>query len=297
MYRDRSHVDPAYRDALRSVGLDGTEGVLRRVGDLLAAWSRSTDTIRVDLASRRFAVYVKRYHYPRWSHRLRGTLRGTFFGSSRARAEYVGLLRMRRLGMGVVRPIAFGERRVGHFVRSCWLITEAVPGAISLDRFARNHIGRPPTPVTVRNVRQVLEGVGAEVRRVHDAGLLHGAMYWRNILVRRGTGGRVEFYFLDAGKARKIWLRPFRRWRQQGDIISLAAGAVNYCTRTDLLRFLRGYWGVRRLDDSHRRWLQRMGPTVMRAAAAERLRIERGGVFDQYARNLAALAADAPNDG
>ena len=42
MYRDRSHVDPAYRDALRSVGLDGTEGVLRRVGDLLAAWSRST---------------------------------------------------------------------------------------------------------------------------------------------------------------------------------------------------------------------------------------------------------------
>ena len=58
------------------------------------------------------AVFVKRYHYPRWSHRIQGMFRGTFFQASRARSEYRAMKVMRDLGIQAVRPVAYGERRI-----------------------------------------------------------------------------------------------------------------------------------------------------------------------------------------
>ena len=54
-------------------------------------------------------------------------------GKSRARFEYDVLAEMRRRGISAVRPIAFGERRSGGFLKACFLMTEGVTGAPSLD--------------------------------------------------------------------------------------------------------------------------------------------------------------------
>ena len=119
-------IDPPFREPLVRAGLDNVGAVLACMGDGLAAWSRSTDAVRLNLAGDG-TFYIKRYHYPRWMHRFRGTFRGTFFKASRAKSEYRTLMLMRRLGIQGVRPVAYGERRAAHFLRSCFLITEAVP--------------------------------------------------------------------------------------------------------------------------------------------------------------------------
>src|SRR5262249_21879278 len=133
--RHRLHVDPPYRAALAEANMASVPGLLGTLGDRLVAWSRTTDTVCLTLPRSHLAVYLKRDHYPRFASRLRLALRGTLLTASRARAEYRVLAAMRRLGIQAVRPIAWGESRLYGFVRSCFLITEAVPEAISLASF------------------------------------------------------------------------------------------------------------------------------------------------------------------
>lgn len=79
MTRDFMFADPPFRGLLSDVKLDSVEAVLRCRGDHLAAWSRTSDTIRYAIKEADTTVFIKRYHYPRWRQRFRGMLRGTFF--------------------------------------------------------------------------------------------------------------------------------------------------------------------------------------------------------------------------
>ncbi len=127
---DHMTIDRPFREQLSRAGLDNVSVVLACVGHRLAAWSRTSDTIVHDLPNSDCTLFIKRYHYPQWRRRIRGMFRGTFLKTSRARSEYRALRLMRQLGIQGVRPIAYGERRFLHFLKSCFLITEAVPDAM-----------------------------------------------------------------------------------------------------------------------------------------------------------------------
>ena len=106
MHTDHIRIDPAYRETLRACGLDRVEAVLTRVAGRVAAWSRTTDTLYVAGPAGEPGFYLKRYYYPRWRNRVRGTFRGTFFGLHRGESEFRALCRMRGLGIPAVRPVA-----------------------------------------------------------------------------------------------------------------------------------------------------------------------------------------------
>ena len=110
--------------------------MLDRTDGRVAAWSRSTETLHVPGVDGAPGFFIKRYYYPTWRKRLRGAFRGTFFGVHRGRAEYGLLQEMRRLGLPAVRPVAYGSRRIGHFLKACFLVTEEIPGARNLTSFA-----------------------------------------------------------------------------------------------------------------------------------------------------------------
>ena len=192
-------IDAPFREQLQRASLDSVRAALACVGDRLAAWSRTSDTILVRLPGDASSVYIKRYHYPRWRQRFRGMLRGTFFGMSRARSEYRALTRMRALGIQAVRPVAFGERRTGHFVRSCFLITEAVPGAMALSSFIRTFGHRREATPAVRVRREILSSLARQVRHLHEAGFVHRDLFWRNVLIRFLPDNRFEFCQSGAG--------------------------------------------------------------------------------------------------
>ncbi|HWL94825.1 MAG TPA: lipopolysaccharide kinase InaA family protein [Phycisphaerae bacterium] len=270
----------AYREQLGRAGLESVDAVLNCVGDQLAAWSRSTDTIRVDVADGASTLYVKRYHYPRWRHRLRGMLRGTFFKSGRAKNEFRALGQMRRLGIQAVRPVAYGERRVCWFLKSCFLITEGVPDAMPLSSFMKAFGEERGSARSVKLRREILSSLARQVRHMHDAGFVHRDLFWRNVLIRALPDERFEFYFLDASVGRRIRLAQRRHESIVGDLAALGAVAPSFCSKADQLRFLLEYLGADTLTPENRAWLRRVQTRSARLRPTELERIRRGSYFD-----------------
>lgn len=282
---DHLVLEEPYRQRLADAGLASVQQVLDCGGDRLAAWSRTSDTVEVRGGTADTCLYVKRYHYPSWRHRLGGMFAGTFFGSSRARLEYTSLRRLREAGIQAVRPVACGERRVGHFLRSCFLITEAVPGAISLASFIRRYAPAANSWETRRR-REVLASLAQHVRRMHDAGFVHGRLFWRNVLVRPILAGPWEFYVLDTAPMRRHLFRRglHRRQAAMKDVASLMAAAPGILTATEMLRFAHRYLRVDRLAGDDRRWARQVGHMAAGMTNQEKYRLQLQAWFDQPPR-------------
>lgn len=287
MTRDFMFADPPFRGLLSDVKLDSVEAVLRCRGDHLAAWSRTSDTIRYAIKEADTTVFIKRYHYPRWRQRFRGMLRGTFLKPSRARSEFRALAAMRRLGINAVRPIAFGERRVLHFVRSCFLITESVPDAMSLVAFIQAFGERSASPHARRARIEILTSLARQVRHMHEMGFVHRDLFWRNVLIRPIPSDRFEFYFLDASVGKRIRIAHRRQDSIVHDIAALGVLAPDFCSKSDQLRFLLEYLDTKSLGPEDRNWLRRVQTRSSSFRDSELLRLERGSVFDPPIRSVA----------
>ncbi|HRW52930.1 MAG TPA: lipopolysaccharide kinase InaA family protein, partial [Phycisphaerae bacterium] len=205
----------------------------------------------------------------------------TLFRRSRARSEYHALRLMRRLGIQAVRPVAFGERRILFFVRSCFLITESVPDAMPLSAFIQKFGAHRGTPRSIEIRREILVSLARQVRHMHDAGFVHRDLFWRNVLIRCLPGDRFEFYFLDASVGRWIRMRRRRDDSIVADLAAMGAAAPHFCSKADQLRFLLEYLGVKTLDPENRAWLRRVQTQsdLLRPNELERLR--RGRVFSE----------------
>jgi len=273
-------IDKPFREHLKQAGLDSVPAVLNCVGHRLAAWSRTSDTIRFDLPDRSTSVYIKRYHYPRWKQRLRGAFRSTFFKASRARSEFRALRLMRQLGIQAVRPIAYGERRILHFVRSCFLMTEGVPDAVPLSTFIKTFSSHRSTAAS-RSIRlEILTSLARQVRHMHDAGFVHRDLFWRNVLIRILPGDRFEFYFLDASVGKRIRMLHRRQDSIGRDIAAMGVRAPRFCSKADQMRYLLTYLGTNQLRPQDRRWLRRVQARSDMLREGELQRLERASVFD-----------------
>ncbi|MCK6456296.1 MAG: lipopolysaccharide kinase InaA family protein [Phycisphaerae bacterium] len=281
---DRMHVDSPYRQAIAEAGLASVEAVLTTLGDRLVAWSRTSDTIFASLPRSNTGVYIKRYHYPRWRQRVRLALRGTVLRSSRARAEFRILRNMRRHGIQAVRPIAWGERRRYGTVRSCFLMTEAVPESMALSSFIHTFGGRHSsyrTPAAMRARRVILTTLAEQIRFMHNAGFVHRDLFWRNVLIRPLPNQEFEFYFLDASVGRRIRVRQWRKESIVRDLAAIAVLAPEFCSRADQLRFIRVYLDTERIDDEARRWMELVQQRARGLRSAEQQRMFRERVFDR----------------
>lgn len=293
---EHMRIDPAYRERLRGCGLDTVAGVLALVDGRVAAWSRTTDTLRVPGPDDGPGFYVKRYLFPTWTKRLRGTFRGTFFGQHRGRAEYRALNALRSAGVPAVRAVAWGERRVAHFLTACFLITEEVPDAENLTSFALEVVGgRRRMSNDQRN--RLLLALAEHLALLHATGCSHGNLFWRNILVRDTPDGRPELFFLDPQPLRawERWAAGVPWWLRE--LAQVAVSALPFTTRAERLRFIRRYVacsrdtgfdppGIERVADDWKTTVR----TVETLAAAwrrhEDRRIHMTRLFDEWNRQL-----------
>jgi hypothetical protein len=287
LHTDHIRIDPAYREGLRACALNRVEDVLTRTAGRVAAWSRTTDTVHVVGVDGDPGFYVKRYYYATWRRRLRGTLRGTFFGVHRGQAEFHLLNEMRLLGLPAVRPVAYGSRRVGHFVAACFLITEEVPGTRNLTTFARDVItGREPLGFAARAL--LVRRLARQVAELHAAGFAHGQLFWRNVLVRTQPSGEPEFFFLDIRPRRggRRLTRGGRWWVQE--LGHMAASARPFTSRSERMRFLVEYHGTRRLSPDVKRQIREINRLALRWQSHERQRIKMNDLFEEWNRQLEA---------
>jgi tRNA A-37 threonylcarbamoyl transferase component Bud32 len=289
-FRDTIFIETPYEQLLKEAGLDTVQAILDVVGDDVAAWSRTTDTIRVALGGEKNwhgGAFVKRYHYPRWKSRFKAMFRGTFFSKNRARTEYDTLRRMRQLHVPAVRPIAYGERRFLHFVTNCFLITEAVPHSTSLVSFAvamkENGNGQLVTP---HQRRALVRSLADQVRLMHEAGFAHGRLFWRNVILRRFPDDLFEFHFLDAAPGKRIWRKHHDQPDVTDDISALRTVASQFCTRADMCRFAKIYLATDKLTEQHRKWIKRIEALSAQYQVHEEYRLKMSRLFYRHARNL-----------
>ena len=215
-------------------------------------------------------VFVKRYRYRTFLGRLQGAFRGTFFGRSRARFEYETLAAIRERGVAAVRPIAFIESRKRGFVRACVLITEAERDAQPLDQWLR---GRGLADGVDRAARRRwMEHLAAFVARMHEAGVVHGALLGRNILVAEAKSDSPRFVILDPNPRGSLSASPASPAGRGSDLSDLAATALPFTTRTERSRFLRAYLGRRKFANADRAMIAEIERRAIRQAATERHR-------------------------
>lgn len=299
LHTDHIRIDPAYRELLRGVDLHRVASVLELTAGRVSAWSRSTDTLRVPCADPdRPAFYLKRYYYSAWSKRMRGTFRGTFFGSHRGRAEFRLLSDMRSLGLPAVRPVAYGSRRGGHFIEACFLITEEAPGARNLTTFACDvEAGRVRLTAGQRDL--IVRRLARQIAEMHAACFSHGQLFWRNVLIRFNPIGEPEFFFLDARPRRGgRKLSSAGRWWVRELAHSLAS-ALPFTTQSERLRFLHEYYGARQLTPDIKSQIREIDRMARRWKDHERQRIKMNDLFEEWNRQLerdeqAQLSAGAP---
>lgn len=285
-------VDPAYREALREAGLGTVDAILGRNDGRVVAWSRTTDSVYIPTA-RGVGFYVKRYFYPSWRARFRTMLRGTFLGIHRGKAEYRSLSTMRSYGINAVRPVAYGSQRLGHFVTACFLVTEEVPHAPNLTTYAQELEGgrREVTPAWRHKAARRL---ATQISEMHGRGYEHGRLFWRNVLIRRDVLGEPEFFFLDAERQKRIErIGRAGSWRMH-ELAKVATSAEPFSSRTDRVRFLRAYLGVRRLDAAAKVHVRELSRLMEHWARHERQRIRMNARFEQWNRLLAEEADGDP---
>jgi len=165
-------------------------------------------------------------------------------------AHNYSLLR-ERCGVSVPSVLAWGCRRTRWRVLDAFILTEAVAGAVPLDQYVRQHWpAGPPRGLDTRR-RRLLTATADFVARLHAARFCHIDLQWRNLLVSEAESGPI-LSVIDCvrGGPRNS---PLRWWHGRlRDLSSLYKLGQRRLSRTEQIRWLRAYLGIRRLRPEDR---------------------------------------------
>jgi len=245
-------VNEGFEKTLSEAGLLSFDKLLGATGTKVTRdWpGKRRTTIRLEVGGRVF--YLKRHERLSLGARLWPWLRGR--SKTPAREEWENIFRLNELGIATMEPVAFGED--GRTGRS-FTVTEELKGGRPLDEFVRE--------LGFAERRRIAGQLGEMVRRFHGAGLTHRDLYLCHVFAVRGAEDRVALHMIDLQRVGKRGQR-MRRWRVK-DIAQLEySRPEGATTRTDGARFLRAYFGERRLGT----WEKRFVRSVMRKVASIR---------------------------
>lgn len=174
------------------------------------------------------------------------------FVPRRAEREYRLLGHLHACGVPCAEPLGWSygtDRRHGHRER---LVTREIPGGVPLKDLLRHDPNRSPDLAPLFEL----------ARRMHDAGVAHGAFYAANVLVSAGPGAGARFHVIDLAHGARF-------------------GRGIAGTRPadfDVLDMLRSIERVRSIDDRER-WVSAYGldpgATARLLARLPRHRLER----------------------
>ncbi|MCW5553380.1 MAG: hypothetical protein KIS67_14615 [Verrucomicrobiae bacterium] len=192
--------------------------------------SRNVTIARIPRAGET-AWVLRRLNYGKRLHRLRDSLRPT-----RAHRAFHHGLRLEEAGVATARVLAVGEiRRLGWPV-CAYLLTEEIPGAVTLQQLLQT---RPATVTTD------LASLARILARLHSAGFSHRDLKAANVLF----DDRMRPHLIDLDGVRRM-RGPTQR-QSVADLARLAKDlmAVPTISRDDWDAFLQTYCRHRGLTD------------------------------------------------
>ncbi|MFQ5590495.1 MAG: lipopolysaccharide kinase InaA family protein [Phycisphaerae bacterium] len=292
-YSEHVVISPEDRAWCPKTWLGSVAGVLEHRPAEVKAVSGSSETFAVEPAPAPDAprsIFVKRYVYRTWQARIKGALRGTVIGASRARFEYEFLRGMRQRDVPAVRPIAYGERRRSGVLEACFLVTEGVIGAKSLDAYVHEWLTAADPASSQR--RRFVEALAVTLRHMHQAGITHGGLYWRNILVAEDPEIGWRFYLIDPDRRGRCYPTDVPRAAILSDLADFAATSMGFSRRSDVVTFARAYFDVQRLRGSEKHVLRNVAASARRSTAQEEHRVAVGQTIEWLSKRT--LCSDGP---
>lgn len=170
----------------------------------------------------------------------------------------------RHCGVSVPDVIAYGSRRRRGYLLDAFILTRAIPHAVSLDDFAKRRWG--PNRCNTKGLataaiddslrHHLLIHTADIVARMHRAGFFHIDLQWRNILIADDGSDRPRIFLIDSARgSRREWkiLQAHGRLR---DLSSLYKEARVQFTPREQVLWLRRYFGVPRLTQDHHAMIQ-----------------------------------------
>ena len=198
------------------------------------------------------ALFLKIFHPPAGIDAVKDICR-----SSKAARFLRQSVRLSAAGFFVPTVIAAGEERKGRHLKRAFVLTMEVPSEPA-PLFLRNRVDAP-SALAWAEKRLALESLGREVRRLHDAGFVHGDLVPSNIFVDRATGGGFRFYLMDHDRTRRYpnWFGLSLRRR---NLVQLNRLPLPGITLQDRIRFFRAYCGRPKWSGAERKllfWFER----------------------------------------
>ncbi|MDH3446027.1 MAG: lipopolysaccharide kinase InaA family protein [Deltaproteobacteria bacterium] len=189
-----------------------------------------------------------------------------FFGTSalsafknvfrRSKAVRSFLLTEGLTGSGLNAPIAIGagEERYARLLRRSFVVTLPVAGQ-PLPVFLREQFGARAPGMSVRQKREILEGLAREIRTLHDLGFVHGDLVPGNIFIVAAPDSKVRFVFMDNDRTCRYpnWL-PHRLCRR--NLVQLNRFPLAGISLQDRMRFFHAYVRHRKLRRRDRKLVQ-----------------------------------------
>ena len=177
-----------------------------------------------------------------------------FRGSKAARFLRQSVL-LSAAGFLVPTVIAAGEERTGRHLKRAFVLTLEVSGE-PVPLFLLNRYDGP-IALAWAEKRLALESLGREIRRLHDAGFVHGDLVPSNIFVAPQPGGEFCFYLMDHDRTRRYpdWFAQSLRRR---NLVQLNRLPLPRITLQDRIRFFRAYSGRPDWSSAERGLLSRL---------------------------------------
>jgi serine/threonine protein kinase len=166
----------------------------------------------------------------------------------RAEKEFYYAHLLREYGIPTIKPVALGERRRHGLLLESYLVTEAVPGGITLYELIERFLLAEGATVPPKLRFHFAEELARLAAAIHEAGLEHRDLHEKNIVVQPNGDGKFAFYLLDLHELevhRPLpWRRASKELSRMGRYFSLRS------SRSDRLRFFQTYAALRELPMS-----------------------------------------------
>ncbi len=180
----------------------------------------------------------------------------SWFGWSRFHLEVKNQQWFSQIGIPAAQIILYGEERLLLKTLRGVLITKGIVNCRELSAIAGN------APDNFRQTywrNEILYQIADIVAALHRKRFCHNDLHWRNILVEQYVDGKPTVYLIDCPSGKKlIW--PLLGYRKCKDLASLDKLAPSYLSRTQRLRFLLRYCGVKSLTQKEKHTIR----TVLR---------------------------------
>ncbi len=162
-----------------------------------------------------------------------------------AKTEWRAIQALERIGLDTMKIAAYGEEGINPAAKRSFLVTYALIGTESLEKWAPKFMRGGNTPDKTRLKHALIGKVAQIARRLHTCGLNHRDLYLCHFLLDIAAGPMpaphdIKLYLIDLHRM-QIRAHTPRRWMVK-DVAGVLFSSMDLAlTSRDLFRFMKVY--------------------------------------------------------